>query len=153
MRVNANRVRALREDRSWTQEELALAAGLNLRTVQRIENEATGSAQSKKALANAFDIDSSELDQDSTHLLPRYEFKTVEIEPGEGLLSGISRDGYPDITQLLNAEGEDGWMLIQILTPDFAERLRAGRTGRFVALMQRERLPTDDEARSARTRR
>lgn len=153
MRVNANRVRELREGRSWTQEELALAAGLNLRTVQRIENEATASVQSKKALASALDVDSSDLDHDAAALLRRFEYKTVEIEPKEGFLAGIRRPDLPDFAQLLNAEGQQGWTLVQILTPDLAQRLWAGRTGRFVALMQRELPPTDGEGRNARTRR
>ena len=46
MNVNATLVRELREERLWTQEELALAAGLNLRTVQRIERDAPASLAS-----------------------------------------------------------------------------------------------------------
>ena len=41
MKVNATKVIGLRKKRSWSQDELATAAGLNLRTIQRIENEGT----------------------------------------------------------------------------------------------------------------
>ena len=64
MKVNADLVRELRVAKSWTQEELALAAGLNLRTVQRIEKEGTASLQSKKALASVLEISVSDLDHE-----------------------------------------------------------------------------------------
>lgn len=148
MKINARLVRALREDRSWSQGALARAAGLNLRTVQRIENEAAASSNSVQALAAALGIDARDLEPDSTGEAVRYEFRLVEIEPSESL-SGIR----PDLADLLQAAGDDGWMLVQILPPDLAQRLQAGRTGRFVAVLQRSRPPRDDEARSARTRR
>ena len=37
MRVNAELILQMRRDKAWSQEELAIAAGLNLRTIQRIE--------------------------------------------------------------------------------------------------------------------
>ncbi|MCC6536785.1 MAG: helix-turn-helix transcriptional regulator, partial [Bryobacterales bacterium] len=46
-----------RKRRSWSQEELATAAGLNLRTIQRIETEGVASLQSLKALAAALDVE------------------------------------------------------------------------------------------------
>ena len=46
----------------WSQDELAIASGLNLRTIQRIESEASASLQSKKALASALDLDVQDLD-------------------------------------------------------------------------------------------
>jgi len=61
MKINSERVRDERNRRSWSQEELATAAGLNLRTIQRIENEGVASLQSAKALAAVFDIDMQRL--------------------------------------------------------------------------------------------
>lgn len=57
MKINPECVRDERKRRSWSQEELAIAAGLNLRTIQRIETEGVASLQSAKALAAALDID------------------------------------------------------------------------------------------------
>ena len=51
MKINADLVLKARKGKSWSQEELAIASGLNLRTIQRIESEASASLQSKKALA------------------------------------------------------------------------------------------------------
>ena len=39
MKINADLLIQLRKDRGWTQEELAKTAGLNIRTIQRIEKE------------------------------------------------------------------------------------------------------------------
>lgn len=57
MNINPDRVRDERKRRSWSQEELAIAAGLNLRTIQRIETHGVASLQSIKALAAVLDID------------------------------------------------------------------------------------------------
>ena len=62
MKINVDLVLRLRKTRSWSQDELAIASGLNLRTIQRIEKEASASLQSKKALASAFEIDVHDLE-------------------------------------------------------------------------------------------
>ena len=144
MRVNADLLRELREEKHWTQEELAMAAGLNLRTVQRIEREAAASLQSKKALAAALEIDTRDLDYEEVKMIKRYEYKTLEIDPNEGFLTGIKRSKLPDFAGILNVEGQEGWKLVQILTPDLAAGVWAAKTGRFVALLQRERLEPVD---------
>ena len=50
-------VRMYRENKAWTQEQLAGAAGVSPRTVQRIEAGGPASAESLIALANAFKVD------------------------------------------------------------------------------------------------
>lgn len=62
MKINAELILKLRINNSWTQEELAIASGLNLKTIQRIENKATASLQSKKAIASVFNVDIQDLD-------------------------------------------------------------------------------------------
>lgn len=59
MKIDPQILRQLREERSWTQEHLAEAAGVSLRTIQRIEREGNASADSRLALAAAFGIDVS----------------------------------------------------------------------------------------------
>ncbi|MEL6890405.1 MAG: helix-turn-helix transcriptional regulator, partial [Actinomycetota bacterium] len=56
MRVNAKLIRELRDERAWSQEELARATGLNTRTIQRIERDGTASLQSQRALADALGL-------------------------------------------------------------------------------------------------
>lgn len=138
MRVNANLVLQLRTDKSWSQEELAIAAGLNLRTVQRIESEGAASLQSKKALASALDIDIHDLDYKEIATMKKYEFKMLEINAEEGFLAGLKKPKLPDFSEILNREGSEGWMLIQILTPELAQGVWAAKTGNMVALLQRE---------------
>lgn len=50
-------VRTLRRERSWTQEQLALILGVDVRTVQRLEGGAMPSLETAQALASAFDCD------------------------------------------------------------------------------------------------
>ncbi len=57
MKVDARRIKAERERRAWSQEHLAAAAGLGLRTIQRIERTGAASLESAKALAAVFALD------------------------------------------------------------------------------------------------
>ena len=70
MRINADLVVRLRKEKSWSQDELAIASGLNVRTIQRIEREAAASLQSKKALASALNISVQDLDHEEIHMRP-----------------------------------------------------------------------------------
>ena len=69
MKVNVELVLKMRKDKAWSQDELAIASGLNLRTIQRIEKEATASLQSLKALASAFDMNIRDLKIEKTEKL------------------------------------------------------------------------------------
>jgi transcriptional regulator with XRE-family HTH domain len=138
MKINAELVFELRTKKSWSQEELALAAGVNLRTIQRIEKEASASLQSKKALASAFGIHISDLEPQEKSKMKKYEYKTLEIQSKEGFLSGIKKQELPDFASLLNAEGQNGWLLVQILTPELTQGIWSGKTGNLLALLQRE---------------
>jgi transcriptional regulator with XRE-family HTH domain len=79
MKVNAELIKKLRMNKSWSQEELAIASGLNLRTIQRIENEATASLQSRKALASALDIHVHDLKFEKTPMKPCPECSSEKI--------------------------------------------------------------------------
>ncbi len=138
MKINAELVFELRTKKSWSQEELALAAGVNLRTIQRIEKEATASLQSKKALASVFGIHISDLEPQEKLKMKKYEYKTLEVQSKEGFLSGIKKQELPDFAGLLNVEGQNGWLLVQILTPELSQGIWSGKTGNLLALLQRE---------------
>jgi len=138
MKINAELVLELRTSKSWSQDELALAAGVNLRTIQRIEKEATASLQSKKALASVFGIHISDLEPQEISKMKKYEYKTLEIQSKEGFLTGITKQKLPDFAGLLNKEGRDGWLLVQILTPELAQGIWSAKTGNLLALFQRE---------------
>jgi len=61
MEINAETVRQQRQRRGWTQQHLADAAGLSLRTVQRIEKQGLASNESVSALCAVFGLDRAEL--------------------------------------------------------------------------------------------
>jgi DNA-binding XRE family transcriptional regulator len=134
MKINAELVLELRGKKSWSQDELALVAGVNLRTIQRVEKEASASLQTKKALASAFGIHISDLEPKESSKMKKYEYKTLEIPNKEGFLTGIMKQQLPDFAAILNEQGQEGWLLVQILMPDPI----MGKAGRLVALFQRE---------------
>jgi transcriptional regulator with XRE-family HTH domain len=111
MKINAETVVALRKKMSWSQEELATAAGINLRTIQRIEADGTGSLQSIKALASAFDVKVNELEMKEKPMRT-FEYKTVTYKAS--LLTGKPSD---NIAASLNKEGEQGWRLVEMVHP------------------------------------
>jgi len=127
MQINREFVVALRNRRSWSQAELAIAAGLNLRTIQRIEAEGVASLQSRKALASAFDVEIDELVQRKVPAMTKYEYKQVVLKR-KGLMMHV-----PDVASVLNKEGEQGWRLRGIVSPD------DGGLGRIVAVLEREK--------------
>ena len=56
MAISGETIKSLREARAWSQAHLAEAAGLSLRTVQRVEAEGTASAETRLALAGALGV-------------------------------------------------------------------------------------------------
>jgi transcriptional regulator with XRE-family HTH domain len=70
VKLNPAGVKKFRESKSWTQEHLANAAGVSLRTIQRIETDGSASAESRLAIAAALGVPvgkiSSALDVDTT---------------------------------------------------------------------------------------
>lgn len=59
--ISADKVKQQRQKKGWTQEVLAKASGLSLRTVQRLEREGGGSGETLQALAAAFEVEVAEL--------------------------------------------------------------------------------------------
>ena len=100
MKINADLMTQLRRKRSWSQDELAIASGLNLRTIQRIERYGIASLQSKKAVAAAFSIDTRDLDNeevqmkrcsvcDSNEIYQYKEYFMYGKSGGDGLLPNL----------------------------------------------------------------
>ena len=57
MKLDPSSVRRLREAKNWSQEQLAKASGVSLRTIQRVETEGTASRETRVCLAAALDVD------------------------------------------------------------------------------------------------
>ena len=75
-------VKSQREERAWPQRQLAEVAGVNLRTIQRLERDGSASFETLMGVASAFEIDVKQLNPTSktqgkikpdkkVHLLPR----------------------------------------------------------------------------------
>lgn len=133
MKVDAELIVKLRNERCWSQEELATAAGLNLRTVQRIEREGAVSLQSKKALASVFEIDANALDY--TEPQTRYEYKTVVVENDVSWKSVWNRKKAQNykLDDVLNEFALQGWKVHSI---NFGSSVHGG-AGQAMVLFER----------------
>jgi transcriptional regulator with XRE-family HTH domain len=63
LKIDSDRLRKERLQRAWSQEQLSLIAGLGLRTVHRIEKSGQCSLESLSALAAAFELRATDLQQ------------------------------------------------------------------------------------------
>ena len=107
MRVNAESILRMRKEKAWSQEELAIAAGLNLRTIQRIEKEATASLQTMKALASVFAVSIRALEHEESAMLSELLGKEVVIVMG---ISESRLGGFDDNVKGKIVEINDSWL-------------------------------------------
>jgi transcriptional regulator with XRE-family HTH domain len=128
MKINARLIASLRKKKSWSQEELATASGLNLRTIQRIESDGAASLQSRKALASVFEMEVGELEIEEQPMMKRYEYKAVPFKMRMmGMAQGKTADA---VTAALNQEAAQGWRCVS-LVPD-------SNVAKLWALLERE---------------
>jgi len=113
MNINRTLILALRKQRSWSQDELAVSSGLNLRTVQRIERSGVASIQSRKALAAAFNIDVSDLDFQEESMKTKYEYRVVRFDIKWNAW-GTKLGADFEMEKQLNVLGAEGWELVKI---------------------------------------
>ncbi|MBV2127598.1 DUF4177 domain-containing protein [Arsukibacterium indicum] len=132
MKINAALVLEERLRRAWSQEHLAQVSGLSQRTIQRVEKEATGSLETKKALAATFEVDVVDLDCEELPIMKKFEYKTVEVP----FKTSLFKSDTPDIESLLNAEGDVGWRLRQVVLPASG----FGESGSMVVILEREKV-------------
>ena len=81
MTINSEFLRELRAKANWSQEDLAAASGLSLRTIQRVEKDGSAALETRKALAAAFGLRPEQLDGASQGYDP------IEVRIGTGLLA------------------------------------------------------------------
>ena len=94
MKINSQIMLKLREEKAWSQEELAIAAGLSLRTIQRIEKSGKASLHSKKGLASALGIDIQDLNYDEEkHMTPCPTCKSEEVYQYKDYIHATTLDG------------------------------------------------------------
>ena len=129
MKIDSALVVKLRTNYSWSQDELATAAGLNLRTIQRIENSGVASLQSAKGLASALEVELHELLRSQGKTMVKYEYKTVVLP----FKFGVFKQGLPDISAALTKEGAEGWQFKQLVLPSGDW----GKSDTMIAILER----------------
>jgi len=78
VKLDNKKIQQLRLQQCWSQEELATASGISIRTIQRIEKTGNASLESSKALAAVFELTPAQLQQHSNiehvtfHFLIKY---------------------------------------------------------------------------------
>ncbi|MCF6437597.1 MULTISPECIES: helix-turn-helix domain-containing protein [Pseudoalteromonas] len=138
MKINAKQVVRFRRSKSWSQEQLAEQTGLNLRTIQRIENEGVASMRSSKALAATFDVEVDSLSELDEQI--RYEFKVVEIAFDARIALDFNKPLASELNAELNKHGQAGWKLAQVIAPDKIMGNYAVPDNKLLVIMQREVL-------------
>ena len=113
MRINAELILRLRKDKAWSQEELSIASGLNLRTIQRIEKEATASLQSVKALASAFGTSIQDLKREDTEMISELLGKEVTLVMGISTGLAASASAFNDNVKGKIVEIESPWLKLE----------------------------------------
>jgi len=81
MTINSEFIRELRANANWSQEDLAAASGLSLRTIQRVEKDGSAALETRKALAAAFGLRPEQLDG------VRGGYDPFEVRVGTGMLA------------------------------------------------------------------
>ena len=110
MRVKSELILQLRNDKAWSQDELAIASGLNLRTIQRIEKEGTASLQSLKALAAAFGTGIQDLKHEDREMISELIGKDVTIVMGISTGIAASASAFNDNVKGEILEIEGSWL-------------------------------------------
>lgn len=79
MMISSAVVRRLRTERGWSQDQLATASGLSLRTIQRVEADGNASQSTRVSLAATFGVQLSELSTDTGNAKPGLDHPTHHV--------------------------------------------------------------------------
>jgi transcriptional regulator with XRE-family HTH domain len=92
MKISPLVVRRLRTARGWSQEQLAIASGLSLRTVQRVEAHGIASLDTAVSLAATYQVQLNELQEQSPPVSdpPRIRYSGLFLGVGVATLALIS---------------------------------------------------------------
>lgn len=92
VKVDSSLIREQRERRAWSQEHLAEASGLGLRTIQRIEKTGAASYESARSLAAVFGIDVAALRVGDKPIEPARRV-SAPVRPLLGALAALATGG------------------------------------------------------------
>lgn len=80
MKISSITIRRLRTARGWSQEQLAVASGLGLRTIQRVEAEGKAARETRVCLAATFGVELAELIEAPAQ--DEVELTAPDVRPG-----------------------------------------------------------------------
>ena len=91
MHLNSEKIKQLRLDKGWTQQQLADACGVSMRTVQRVEKLGIASVDTTAALCAVFQLERRQLLRLSTeaYAVRINTLPVVIISSSLGMLTGI----------------------------------------------------------------
>ncbi|WP_133469953.1 helix-turn-helix transcriptional regulator [Paraglaciecola marina] len=79
MQLNPNTIKLLRQKHNWTQQLLADACDVSLRTIQRVEKEGAASKETTMSLCSVFEVRQGELIKlDNTETAVKADHKKVQ---------------------------------------------------------------------------
>ncbi len=77
MQISPEKIKYFRKQNGWSQEVLAKAAGVSLRTIQRIENDTNAALETQLAIAGALDMPLAELCQSSPRTEIYWKWRSI----------------------------------------------------------------------------
>ncbi len=91
MDVNASKIKELRTVNGWTQQHLADACAISLRTVQRVERYGNASQETVASLAAVFELQQVELivASEAVQLVEDKTFSLMNIQTQAVILAGL----------------------------------------------------------------
>ncbi len=109
-------IRRLRQDRGWSQEDLARISGVSVRTIQRIENGGRASLETLKCLAAVFETSVPELRKDAEMSDDTRKDRPVEMEEPvqaaggtQGAQAGLSEEDRAALRYVRYLRRYDNW--------------------------------------------
>jgi len=114
--MNLRDIKKMRLEHHWSQEQLAEMSGLNVRTIQRIENGENAGLESLKALGAVFEVDIVDSDKKKEIAQVRKEEEYIQNIKGFYKLFAVAVFSllFPLINALKNSSDWVffGWMLL-----------------------------------------
>lgn len=77
MQISSEKIKHFRKENGWSQDVLAKASGLSLRTIQRIEKDGNASMETQMALAAALEQPLQSLCHESTHTEILWKWRSI----------------------------------------------------------------------------
>ncbi len=70
--------------------------------------------------------------------MKKYEYKSLEMQVKEGFFSGTKKYDLPEFLSIVNKEGQEGWLVVQVLPSGLVPGVMTGKNDHLLVLFQRE---------------